>query len=291
MPAVDCAIPVLGRPWQTAMALLTLLRHSGRHIRRVWFEDRPGDPLRHDVRWVARVVRSAFSHVEVVYWRARHNESLVDYERAAADSLYRLDFPFQRAWEYCGDRPLVVLHNDMRFVSDEVPLMLTALFGPTVGVGRIGICHACPAHRHGCTGKGGYEAYRPSYQELIALVRRSPPTRMVEEIIDPSAPWPLTECRLNEMFAIVQPSVVRHLVFPRGSIPILGEQHIRVDGGVRWFAGLCRAGFRFQHYEHAAVHRAGYPTVTDLEAYRAREAEARELVVAMPEIQGIPLPC
>jgi len=287
---VDCAIPVFGRPWQTALSLLTLLRHSKQHVRRIWFEDRPGDPLRSNVKWVATVVRSAFSHVEVVYWKCHHNEPLVDYARAAADSLYRLDFPFQRAWEYCGDRPLVVIHNDMRFVRDELPTMLSGLWGSTVGVGRIGICHACPAHRRGCQGGAGYESYRPSYQELVTLIRSRPPTRMVEEIIDPSAPWPLTECRLNEMFAVVRPSLVRHLVFPHGPIPILGEQHIRVDGGVRWFAGLCRAGFRFAHYEYSAVHRAGYPTVSDLDLYRAREAEARELVVAMPEIEGVPLP-
>lgn len=287
---VEAAIPVFARPWQSLLTGYSLLASSPGLVSRVWWEFRGDGPFGDSAAWVAGVLRLAFPSVKFVVWNASHSHPAVNYPAAALDRDYRLGFPFQRAWEGCGDAPLLLLHNDVEVLPLALDGALSRLLGsgPSVaGVGKVGMCHACPAHNRGCSGGQSYESFQPNAAELRHLIETAPPRRLLAAEVDEDTPWPIGECRLNEWFALVWPGRVRRWVFPVGTIPIVGERCGRLDGGVRWFGGLARRGYRFLYHQAPIVHWAGFPAFEDSKEYFRRESAAREKCLAVPRLSRL----
>jgi len=134
---VDCAINAFGKPYQTALALLSLLRHSGQHIDTVYFITEPssaGDNAALLAR-LPKVVRYAPRHW---LW-----SNPVD-ERRLDDEDYRLSIRYQYAWERSDKRHLFITHNDCVYTGDIIGAMRERI-GEAVAIGRVGMCWNCPA--------------------------------------------------------------------------------------------------------------------------------------------------
>ena len=127
---VDCAINVFGKPYQTALALLSLLRHSGAHIDTVYFIIEPNsagnfDPL------IARLPKVVCYTPRDWLWT-----NPVD-PRRLGDDGYRLSIRYQYAWERSDKRYLFTTHNDCIYIRDIVGAMLAALYGTEPPAGRV----------------------------------------------------------------------------------------------------------------------------------------------------------
>ena len=68
MPQVDVAINVYGKPMQTAVALLTLLQHSGQHIGRIWFIEERKQPHGATFERIKERFASRLVHVCPAFW-------------------------------------------------------------------------------------------------------------------------------------------------------------------------------------------------------------------------------
>jgi len=282
---VDCAINVFGKPCQTALALLSLVRHSGAHIGTVYFimEPNSGGNFGALLDRLPNVVRFTPRH-----WLWTHP---VD-ERRLGDDDYRLSIRYQYAWERSDKRYLFITHNDCLYTGDIVGAMLAGI-GDRIAIGRVGQCWNCPASWTNRCDPTRYLEYRPSFAELADLYRTTevPAGRRRRNYdrpeFDPSfseQPWPLPECRVNEWAVMVDLDRARPLTRPLGSALPFGA-YLRsgsdtLDIGVAWFRGVSRQGCEAAHMrvEDYVRHGAGHPAMFDRSLYEDGERRAREIL-------------
>jgi hypothetical protein len=290
---VDCAINVFGKPYQTALALLSLLRHSGAHIDTIYFITEPNSAGDFGalIERLPKVNRYTPSHW---LWTHPLDEGRLD------DDGYRLSIRYQYAWERSDKRYLFITHNDCMYTGDIVGAMLAAI-GDRIAIGRIGQCWNCPADwTHRCDSTR-YLEYRPSFAELAELYRSTevPPGRTLRKYDRPEfsrsfqhEPWPLPECRVNEWAAMVDLDRARPLTRPFGSALPFGAYSRSgsetLDIGVAWFRGVSRQGCEAAHMsvENYVRHGAGHPAMFDRGLYDEGERHAREVLVAEYEWRG-----
>jgi hypothetical protein len=282
---VDCAINVFGKPNQTALALLSLFRHSGAHIDTVYFVTEPNSAGSFDVllERLPKVVRFTPRH-----WLWTNP---VD-EQRLGDEDYRLSIRYQYAWERSDKRYLFVTHNDCAYTEDIVGAMLGAI-GDRIAIGRIGQCWNCPAEWTNRCDSTRYLDYRPSFDELAALYRETeaPAGRRLRRYDRPEfatsfrrQPWPLPECRVNEWAAMIDLERARPLTRPIGSALPFGAYSRSgsdtLDIGVAWFRGVSNQGCRaaHMHVEDYVRHGAGHPAMFDRSVYDEGERRALEVL-------------
>jgi hypothetical protein len=284
---VDVAINVLGKPAQTALALFSLLAHSGRWIDKIYFiEERGG-------------VNDAFSHADTLAALGerviRHCPSFMNWRFAVdptrlGDETYRHALRYQYAFERTDKKYLLLIHNDCEFVNDVVGLLLGTL-GGHIGAGEVGQCWLCPAGLLGCCGPGRFMDYQPDFAELAGLYAALDPTiyrrKYLEEPTEELRlhPWPLPECRLNEFCCLLNMRVARPVTCPHGPSRPFGA-YVDVgnawtgngilDIGVAWFGDVVRLGHTFSHVPLAAhvQHSVGHKALFVPDMYVAREEAA-----------------
>lgn len=285
-PLVDVAINVLGKPYQTAVTLFSLLETSGAWIDRIHVAllDRASasdhkvwsGPLRDRIVLHRPVFRLGVRPVHVRWpyrWR-----------------MYRHAVRYQRAWERTTKDHLFITHNDVRYEADLIGAMLaragTGGGAAPIAVGPVGQCWNCPAHAAGLCGPERYEAYRPDAAEWAAVMRRHPGARMAHypPLKPHEEPWPLPECRVNEWSALINMRVARPVTMPVGNAVPLGAFH-GLDVGTAWFREVMRAGHRVMHFDTAPFARHawassggnGHAALLDRAEYERSEAKARAL--------------
>lgn len=278
---MDVVINVYGKPMQTAVALFTLLRHSGQHIGRIWFIEERGQP--HGARFGA--LKSALSDRITVYRPALR----IGWRMLPFRWMYRIGFlrralRYQVAWERSTARYLFHLHNDMFFHGDLLGAMLARIDGHTA-LGPVGQCWNCSARRAGVCSSETFMSYRPGYAEWLRLSTEHPGARADQYgwIVDPQRPWPLPECRVNEWAALVDLSKARPATLPRGPAIPFGALH-GLDIGTAWFHEVVNAGHSVRHFDIApyATHAwassssAGRPALFNRAEYDRTESAARE---------------
>ncbi|GFK94250.1 hypothetical protein NNJEOMEG_02092 [Fundidesulfovibrio magnetotacticus] len=290
MAKIDVAINVLGKPYQTTLTLVSLLRHSWKHIDRIYLaEEAANSPGQSEgLSYVKEKLRAKLT---VFNPRYCHWIRSVDPEKLADDDV-RLAVRYQYAWEHSDKDRLLVIHNDCHFRGDVVGAMLEAM-GDAVAIGDVGACMGCPAHYAGKCGKGRHLDYRPGLEELTALYAAhdySGPhhvSPMHESLFNEkfrSHPWPLPPCRVNEWCALVDLKAARPLTMPLGSgsplgaITAMGEYAL--DTGAEWFHDMHVLGLRAAHFpvEEYLLHGCGHHSMLDPGVYRANEEKARTLL-------------
>lgn len=281
MPQVDVAINVYGKPMQTAVALLTLLQHSGQHIGRIWFIEERGQP--HGARFDAlldRLGERVVFHTPIFRSGVRPVRSRWPYRIGA----FRRSVRYQYAWESSARPYLFITHNDVLYTGDVIGAMLASAEG-AIAVGPVGQCWNCPAFPSGRCGPERFMDFRPDHAAVIDLVKRFPTARAAHypDVLDPRAPWPLPECRVNEWCALIDLRIAKPITMPHGPIVPFGAMH-RLDIGTHWFHDVVLRGEHVRHFDigpfarhgWAANGEGGHAALADPQRYERSEAVAAD---------------
>lgn len=287
MKNIDVAICVYGKPWQTALTLLSLLEHSGQHIDKIYLQEERDQPYGEKLAFLLDLFKDRsvihFIPEDYLQWTS------VDPSRIK-DEKVRQSIRYQYAWEKTDKDFLFITHNDCLYTCDTIGGMLSRLVqDDAVGCGRIGQCWNCPASFAGACGPDKFDTYRPTYEEAVQIVRDFPGPRTPVEKIDRSFPMPFPECRLNEFGCLINVGKVRNIVCPNGDIlpfGIMARDGISTDIGVAWFRELSRRGYKFVNWYDGMVHgwcneqRHGHGADTNRTLYVATENVAKDAIRA-----------
>jgi len=290
---IDVLINALGKPYQTTLTLLTLLRHSHKYIDKIYFNEEAATPQGEargfDFLKKRLGLRLVVHHPVYCHWirsvdRRRYDEEDV-----------RLSVRYQFGWEHSDKRVVLVIHNDCVFHADVVGPMLAGL-GGHIAIGQIGACQGCPAFAAGVCDSTRYLDYRPDSAALRALYAAHDYTSGAYcapfHLTDfnekyRNEPWPLPPCRVNEWCCLIDLEKARPVTVPFGpagpfgAISDLGE--LGLDTGAEWFHDVHRLGFTAKHFPVSAFmrHIGGHAAMCDPALYRQREAEAREQLASV----------
>lgn len=274
---VDVAMSVYGKPFHTAVTLLSLQQHSGAHINRIYVQLEREQPFdAQPERILPLLGEKIFVYRPPLYlgW------TQVDSSRLG-DAAYRQSVRYQWPWEHSDRAQLFIAHNDCVFFDDVIGRMRAVMTREGVaGVGPIGQCWNCPAHHAGRCDGARHEAFQPTYEEACEIVRAHPGPRLKVEKIDKISPMPFLECRLNEIACLIDLTQARPATMPHGPCLPLGWN--RTDTGVDWFRGMRLQKFRFKHWDlrdgfshgYFYAENGGHPANRDRALYDRGEADA-----------------
>ncbi|WP_297147775.1 hypothetical protein [uncultured Desulfovibrio sp.] len=265
---IDVAMNIFAKPYQTALSVLSLLKHSGRHVGNVWLQFEPYGS-QYDIVSPYALVQHLGSLIgercrvfQPDYWL---DLNAADPSRFA-DDAYRYGIRYQYAFEHSTSRRLFLMHNDVLVLKDVLGY-LGGLMGDAVAVGHLGQCWNCPARVAeltrevmGCEpcGPERHLDFRPDYsqlQQLYALAHQRkifarPYDRGFAGIFD-AQPWPLPECRVNEWACLLDLEKTRPLCVPHGPVLPPGAYRqcgpVCLDIGVEWFRGMHARGMTARH--------------------------------------------
>jgi hypothetical protein len=281
---VDIAINVYGKPYQTLVALKTLVIHSGIHIDKIYFIREKKQP--HGVNFDI-----IFNRIDnLIIFEPELFLSLDQAKRENfIDESYRHSIRYQYAWEKTDKRYLFITHNDVIYNADIIGSMLNILMNSNyVGVGQIGRCETCSAFFAGRCSGDRYLYFNPSYEEVVRLIDQYPlPSPEIHNAflddLNKEQPMPLPLCRLNEWACLIDLEKIKHHVVPYGDIDPLGA-YGKMDLGFYWFRHLNLKGFKFHHIDinkfckHGWENHFGHAVLLRTEYYIKSEDEAVEFL-------------
>jgi hypothetical protein len=280
---VDVAINVYGKPAQTAVTLLSLLEHSGAHIDRIHITLEKRQPAGTDLGHLLRSLGDRVFVYRPRFWfgvRPQRSRWLMRWKP------YRHALRYQHAWETSDMRYLFITHNDVLYTGDVIGSLLGQIPGH-VAAGPVGQCWNCPAAFAGRCGPERHDTYRPDHAEWQALAAQFPGPRAAhyDRVVDPLAPWPLPECRVNEWTALVDLQLARPLTMPIGKAIPFGALY-GLDIGTQWFHDVLMSGARIKHVDvapyatHAWASRTGggHAALSDPGVYALEEQRAQQLL-------------
>lgn len=302
---VDVVINVYGKPYQTALTLLSLVRHSGAHIGKIFFiEENLEAQSRTRFEKHANLSKdSAAAHPNV---HRRLKERLAEYlvqftpkywlwieaadpKRTKTDADYRLAVRYQYGFENSDEDFLFITHNDCIY-TDDILGTLVGNIGDHIAIGHIGQCWNCPAKWAGKCNSDSYQNYRPSNKEIRELYRTvATPTGCAKrDVFANKRPWlgdwPLPECRVNEWCALVNLKLARPVTQPMGPAIMFGQYYADNDFsheiGVGWFHDVNVMGYRVRNYpiyDHM-THTWGHPSMSSADLYVKYENEAKAIL-------------
>ena len=259
MGKVDVCINYFGKYWQTLVTLKSLLRLSGKHIDNIYFIEEHKQPEKFDFQ----EFKKTLGYENLVYFKPKYHLWInpFDKERAKIDSDYRLSIRYQYAFENSDKKFLFITHNDVLYMDDVIGYMLDNIQG-YVGIGEIGQCWNCPVFHSGDCNGNKYDAYNPTYGEVIDIFKKYLPSRpgLTKSIIK-EKPMPLPECRLNEWACLIDNSINRELMLPNGSVSPFGSYGINgTDIAVNWFRELSDLNYKFRNIDSEKLFRHSYFT-------------------------------
>jgi hypothetical protein len=276
---VDVAINVYGKPFETAVTLLSLLKYSGKHINKIYFALEAKQPRWREHQFVTELLPDKLIQFVPKYWLWL---DAVD-KNSLNDEQYRHSIRYQYAWEKTNSDFLYLTHNDVLYVGDIIGAMLENI-GQNIAVGQVGQCWNCPAFSAKLCNGDSYWNYRPNLSEALDLHRKGPNLRgfNYERWINRAGAWPLPECRLNEWAALINMQKARPETIPIGEADPFGGMSI--DIGTKWFQYVSRKGFRIKNFDISkfAIHgwtneeRSGHQSLFNKSRYDRSEKIARD---------------
>ncbi len=297
---IDILINVFGKPWQTALALLSLLEHCGQHIDKIYFHEEYAtsefERNNHDI--LLNYLPKPVIHFRPPYWLSSHTAE----EERLKEEDYRLSMRYQYGFENSGKNFVLLIHNDIEVLGDIVQEYLASIEDATA-IGELGQCWWCPAGQLGYCNSSNYENFKPKYHQLMYIYnnnmdyteRRAYNLGLKQEFWE--RPWPLPECRINEWCMLINLNKARPDSMPYGPARPLGGQFasgakigedwehiVNLDTGVQWFRDLHKLGHSFKHYpiEKFIVHdRRGRVALGSPEKYIHNETVAKLKVQKM----------
>ncbi|WP_320169623.1 hypothetical protein [Maridesulfovibrio sp.] len=303
MPLIDVLINAYGKPFQTALSLLSLMKHSGHLIDRIWFvNERSEETKQYGRQFILELMDNITVH-EPKDWRWINH---IDEARLTEED-YRHSIRYQYGWEKSDKKYVLIIHNDVYFKGDAAGLLLNVI-GDNIAAGEVGLCCQCPAYHHGKCSPEKYQDFRPTLKEFIMMAGAPKgyiPTDVSSYMVCPSLrtrPWPLPSCRVNEWCALVNLEKARPLTAPLGPArpfgahvfegiirePEEGEKwqefktHLGIvyDTGMAWFRDVHHVGQTCAHRNLSEVmdHWTGHKALFNPELYAANEKRAMEIL-------------
>jgi hypothetical protein len=283
---IDVGMMVYGKPYQTAVSLHTLYKHSGQHINKIYVTFEKNQPFSNESELLIQLLEG----LPVEYNTSKRyvggidlsEKSLINYLKFSVPS-FRKSIKYQYIWEKTQAPYLLILHNDMLFTGDILGYFLEKI-QDDIAVGTIGQCWNCPAFEKHCDGDRYFD-FRPSAKEIDALYKNWPIDRAVRQGVvgDGQSAWPMPECRINEYAVMFNMTKAKKMVFPYGSVRPFGI-HNKVDFGIPWFRDISLKGIKLKHtsYWHLAEHgwcsnhAGGTPSLSNYSLYEKEEIIAKE---------------
>jgi len=291
--SVDAVVNVYGKPYQTAVTLLSLIRHSGQWIDKIYFVEERTQPHPIDFGFLIHALGD-----KVVYYKPKVWLSFASPVPAAK---LLLKFPmvrhavrYQYAWEKSNKKYLLILHNDVLFKGDLVGQYLENIHDHT-GIGRIGQCWNCPAYHGNLCVPEKYTEYRPTTEEVLAIAEQYNAVRKDKypKELAKSGPWPMPECRLNEYVAMVNLEKARPKTIPFGAAAPFGSYN-SIDLGIEWFSAMNNSGHTFTHFDYdpyathswISLKNAGNDALFDQNLYHYEENIAKDYLLEEYGLEG-----
>ncbi|WP_420154524.1 hypothetical protein [Siphonobacter sp.] len=283
-PPVDVAINVYGKPYQTAVTLLSLLKHSGQWIDKIYFIEERKQPQGTDFSFLYPLLGDKLIRYRPWFWLWTNPFKK---EWLMKLPFIRRAIRYQYAWEKSDKKFLLVTHNDVLYEKDLVGVYLSEI-GDHIGVGKVGQCWNCPAYFANKCNSEKYWDYRPSKEEVQELVRQHPGARTVhfDYEMNRRSSWPIPECRLNEYTAMLNLDLARPLTTPQGPATAFGNID-GLDTATGWFWSISNAGYRVKHvdFDPYATHdwtggmNSGHAALFDHQLYEKGELIAKEYLI------------
>lgn len=266
---IDVIINVFGKPWQTICTLKSLLKHSGKHIDKIYLIKELKQPYGENIDFIS----DYFSNLEI-YTPKKYSFTSFNLDHNNQDQ--RFIVRYQYGIENSNKKFVFVTHNDVLYTDDIIGDMLN-LIGDSVGIGEIGQCWNCPAKEAGlCSGEKFYE-WNPSYDDILKLSLPHVRTRL--EMINRNQPKPLPECRLNEWASLLNREIIMKESKPNGSVSLFGQYGL--DLGTSWFREMHLKGYKFVDYRKNYSHgfwtkTSGYFAQLNQNVYNDGEVNAKK---------------
>ncbi|BAH75914.1 hypothetical protein [Solidesulfovibrio magneticus] len=288
LKVVDVAVNALGKPFQTTLSILSLLKHSHKYIDKIYLIAENANTPRqlNGFEFIKNKLKSRliFYVPKNFYWiRLMDVDSIIEEDA-------RLSVRYQYAWERTDKDYLYICHNDTYHKQDIVGLYLDKC-KEHIGAGNVGACAGCPAyHAKKCSGEK-YLSYRPTYQELFDLYEKHDFEKFknctpfhLANFCEAyrSNPWPLPPCRINEWSCLINMRLVRSVTSPLGSVPPFGCiascGGYGVDTGALWFHDVHRFGYAACHCDISDYidHGCGHQSMLDQDVYYKNEERAKQ---------------
>jgi len=283
---IDVAINVYGKPFQTAVALLSLEKHSGKHINKIYFAKEQRQPGNISFEFLYDLLAEKIIVYTPSYWNGWKSTDTARFD----DTEYRRSLRYQYAWEESNADYLFVTHNDVLYSGDIIGKFV-GVIGQNAAVGEIGQCWNCPAFSAGVCNGDHYLDFKPTHEELLTLYNKYPTKRVGwERFVDEKAPWPLPECRVNEWAALINLSLVKQETLPFGDSCPFGC--MTLDVGTQWFRDMALKGYGFVNHplEEFASHGwvlnggGGHQALFEYDKYEQGEAAALSMLVTEYEL-------
>ena len=295
MTQIDVLINVFGKPYQTALSLLSLIKYCNKYIDKIFLHLEPAtyEIERRDSSPLINYFKDNIIVYNVPYWLATEP---TDEKRYLADNDYRLSLRYQYGFENTDKKFILIIHNDIEVTDDVIGQMLKAIGGATA-IGEIGQCWWCPAGQTGLCSPEIYTKFKPVYSQLMFIYnkdmdykkRRAYNLGLRQEF--QQNPWPLPECRVNEWCMLVNMTKARPATFPFWNAAPIGalfvsgakigetwEDDVTLDTGVQWFRDLNHHGHVFKNFSLAnyILHdRRGNVALYNHELYIKNEMRAK----------------
>jgi len=299
MTQVDVLINVFGKPYQTALSLLSLMKYCNKYIDKIYFHLEPATYQieRRDNSQIVNYFKDRIILYNIPYWLATE---ATDEKRFLIDEKYRLSLRYQYGFENTDKKFVLIIHNDIEVIDDVVGQMLQEIDDVTA-IGEIGQCWWCPAGQTGLCSSERYTEFKPVYSQLMYIYnkdmdykkRRAFNLGLRQEF--QQNPWPLPECRVNEWCMMVNIEKSRPATFPFGNATPIGalfasgakigetwEDDVNLDTGVQWFRDLNHIGHIFRDFpiDNYIIHdRRGNVALYNDELYVKNEIKAKEKLI------------
>jgi hypothetical protein len=290
MNQIDVCINYYGKPYHTAVTLLTLWKHSSKHINKIFLVIEKIQPYyQYDVipllKFYLKGLPIEYVYPQYFYYSGNPDESwLTDPEK-------RYGLKYQYALEKSDKEFLFLSHNDCLYEDDLLGKMLMKTQHETIaGIGLVGQCWNCPAFFAKLCDGSRFESFVPAKAELKELVDTyNPPRAEIHyKLIDRELIHPLPECRLNEYACLVNVPVYQKNVVPTGDILPFGGGWHGTDWGAIWFHSMYNRGYKFINFpfepfmQHAPFSNngSGHRADTEFDLYKSSEQGAKAYLLS-----------
>ena len=293
---VDVCMQVFGKPWQTALTLLTLDRYMRKKINKIFFIIEAAQPKNESNDLT--ILNGILPNMESISLTAWIGLDPLDQSRID-DKEYRQNIRYQYAFEHTSADYLMLSHNDVIYKGDVITAFLNNI-GDHIAIGEIGQCWNCPAKKDDiikifnqdgidkpCQ-REEYEKFKLDFEQLNLAYRlaraKAYPLRheaekglMEEYKINP---WPLPECRVNEWCCLINMRMARKATVPLGSGRPFGSYLKGHDLGTAWFRDMHIHGFRAKHMDLSKyiIHRPGHRALFNPTLYKENEIRAAQII-------------
>lgn len=294
--SVDVCMQCFGKPWQTALTLLTLEKYTGTDINNIFFLIEPARP-KNDLVDLS-VLDGIVPKMKTVLLPKWVGLNPIDYLRIN-DNDYRLSLRYQYAFEHSKADYLLILHNDIIFKKNIITPFIKNIT-THIAIGEVGQCWNCPLKRVDVVqfiSKGEkkspcnrekYDQLRFSFDELSQAYEYAEEKgyslryKAKEALTDEYRinPWPFPECRVNEWCCMINLKKAREITIPIGNARPFGAYIKGHDLGSAWFRDMHHNGFTVKNMNltNYIIHTTGHRALFDSGLYKANEMKAMQII-------------